>query len=255
MKLIHKYQSPNYDKRKNSDIKLIIIHYTALQNYSKALNYLCKKKNKVSSHYLISQDGSIYSLVNEKYRAWHAGISYWKGNLDINSLSIGIELDFSYKYTNNKYSRSMILSLQKLLKELINRYKIDIKNVLGHSDIAPFRKKDPGYLFPWNKLFKLKLSFEPSKKYKRYIPMLDKWFETKNYNTDKKIVIFILSIIGYDTSKVLKNKTQLQILVKNYQIKYLKKISGKIDNATIKHMKLHYLNLLLTKNLNNLESI
>ena len=94
MKLIHNFKSPNFNERKSNNIKVIVIHYTALDSISNSLKHLCSKKNKVSSHYLISQSGKIYSLVSEKKRAWHAGKSYWKGVTDINSISIGIELDY-----------------------------------------------------------------------------------------------------------------------------------------------------------------
>ena len=87
MKYINKYKSPNYNSRNNSKIQLIIIHYTALKDTSEALSYLCKKEKKVSSHYLISQNGTIYSLVEDKFRAWHAGQSYWQEMTDINSFS------------------------------------------------------------------------------------------------------------------------------------------------------------------------
>ena len=115
MKLIHKFKSPNFDKRKNSKILFIIILYTALKNYREAISYLSDPKNKVSSHYLISQTGAIFNLVSEKNRAWHAGISYWDGITDLNSTSIGIELDFSNYKKNKNYSKKMINSLVKLL--------------------------------------------------------------------------------------------------------------------------------------------
>ncbi len=91
MKYITKYKSPNYNSRNKSKIQHIIIHYTALGNAKEALSYLCTKEKKVSAHYLISQDGVIYNLVNERFRAWHAGESYWQNIVDINSSSIGIE--------------------------------------------------------------------------------------------------------------------------------------------------------------------
>ena len=85
MKLIHKFKSPNYDERKSNKIDIIVIHYTALKTVSQSIKHLCSKKNMVSSHYIISKRGDIYSLVSEKKRAWHAGQSYWDGNTDINS--------------------------------------------------------------------------------------------------------------------------------------------------------------------------
>ena len=118
MKLIHKFKSPNFNKRQSKKIKYLIIHYTALKDCSESLKYLCNRSKKVSSHYLISQQGDIYNLVSEKMRAWHAGISYWKSETDINSASIGIELDYSPNHTNNTYKKKMIKSLISLIKML-----------------------------------------------------------------------------------------------------------------------------------------
>ena len=118
MKYITKYKSPNYNSRNNSKIQLIIIHYTALKNTLDAISYLCNKEKKVSSHYLISQNGTVYNLVKDKFRAWHAGHAFWQEIVDINSASIGIELDFNPKGKNNKYSLKMIYSLKKLILKL-----------------------------------------------------------------------------------------------------------------------------------------
>ena len=103
MKYIHKFKSLNFNKRKSKEIKFIIIHYTALKSISESIKYLCEKNNKVSSHYIISKKGEIYNLVSEKKRAWHAGASYWNGLKDINSSSIGIELDYLPDEINTEY--------------------------------------------------------------------------------------------------------------------------------------------------------
>ena len=124
MKYITKYKSPNYNSRKNSKIQLIIIHYTALKNTLDAVSYLCKKEKKVSSHYLISQNGSVYNLVEDKFRAWHAGQSFWQDITDINSISIGIELDYNPDGKNNKFSVKMMDSLKILMFKLLKKYKI-----------------------------------------------------------------------------------------------------------------------------------
>ena len=148
MTYITKYNSPNYNSRNNSKIQLNIIHYTALKNTLEAISYLCKKEKKVSSHYLISQNGTVYNLVEDKYRAWHAGEAFWHEITDINSISIGIELDYNPNGKNNKFSSQMIYSLKKLIRKLQKNYKINKNSILAHSDIAPFRKKDPGKYFP-----------------------------------------------------------------------------------------------------------
>ncbi len=196
MKLIHKFKSPNFDSRKLSSIRFIIIHYTAISNYIKALNHLSDKKKKVSSHYLINQSGQIYSLVDENHRAWHAGVAYWDSNIDINSLSIGIELDYSNKKPNNKFSKKMMISLKFLIKIIMKKYKIKNYNVLGHSDISPFRKKDPGVNFPWHSLSSSNLSFKPFNKIPINVILIEKWFKIRGFKTKKKYSNFYTYIFG-----------------------------------------------------------
>ena len=153
--------SPNFNpiKRPKKKIKFIIIHYTGMSNELSALNRLCDIKSKVSAHYFIKKNGSVLNLVPPLYEAWHAGKSSWKGFKSLNKYSLGIEIQNSghdNKYEN--FSQKQITSTKKLLKYLIKIYKINSKNVLGHSDIAPDRKKDPGEKFPWKELAKSKLS-------------------------------------------------------------------------------------------------
>ena len=250
MKLIHKFKSPNYNKRKSDRINLIIIHYTALKSISESIKYLCSKNNKVSSHYLISKSGKIYNLISEKRRAWHAGESFWQGCTDINSKSIGIELDYTQSNKNNKFSNKQIKSLIGLLKQLIKQYNIKPENVLGHSDIAPYRKIDPGKYFPWYLIQENKLSFEIKLiKDKKIIKnLIHKWFIKNKFNSKKKIILFMLSYIGYDISLSINNNLYFNQLIliysnrfrlyKNYY--YNKK---KIFNV----IELHFINVLLTK--------
>tara|TARA_B100001287_G_C22519592_1_gene452122 strand:+ start:26 stop:775 length:750 start_codon:yes stop_codon:yes gene_type:complete len=248
MKFINKFKSLNYNSRKFQNIKYIIIHYTALKNYNEAISYLCDKDKKVSSHYLISQEGKVYILVPEKKRAWHAGISYWENDTDINSLSIGIELDYSHTYSNNKYTKKMIRSLCILLKTLIKKYNISSKNILGHSDISPFRKNDPGPNFPWKKLIKFNIIFDPFKESPIKIIIVKKWFSKNKFKSKHKISLFIFSFIGFDTRSSLLKRSISKRLIKVYQERYIKtNISGKIDEITYNHLIKHFVNLVLTK--------
>ena len=153
--------SPNFNaiKRSERNIKFIIIHYTGMRKELSAINRLCNFKSKVSAHYFIKKNGLILNLVPPLYEAWHAGKSSWKNLKSLNKYSIGIEIQNSGH--NNKYenfSQKQIISIKKLLKCLVKKYNINLKNVLGHSDISPDRKKDPGEKFPWEKLAKSKLS-------------------------------------------------------------------------------------------------
>ena len=248
MKYITKYKSPNYNSRKNSKIKLIIIHYTALRSSSEAISYLCKKEKKVSSHYLISQDGIVYSMVDNKFRAWHAGEAFWQDTTDINSISIGIELDYNPYGKNNKFTFKMISSLKKLLVKIQKKYNINKNNILAHSDIAPFRKKDPGQHFPWQSLSSSNLIMSLKNLKKNEIKIMEIWFKNNNFKSKKHRIILALSLIGYDTREVFKNDKLYNKLIRAYRIRYLNHkdiIKNKsIYNTLIKHL----FNFLLTKN-------
>ncbi len=248
MKYITKYKSPNYNLRNNSKIQLIIIHYTALKDTLDAISYLCNKEKKVSSHYLISQNGTIYNLVKDKFRAWHAGQAFWQEIIDINSVSIGIELDYNPRGKNNKFSLKMIYSLKKLIFKLQKNYKINKNNVLAHSDIAPFRKKDPGKHFPWQSLSSSRLVMSFKKLKKNEVKIMEKWFNNNNLISKKQKIILALSLIGYDTREVHKNVKLYNKLIRAYKIRYLNREditnSKSIYNTLIKHL----FNFLLTKN-------
>ena len=151
MKKIFNY-SPNFysKKRKSDQIKFLIFHYTGMKKERDAINRLTKIQSEVSSHYLIKKNGVIVVIVPDLYVAWHAGKSSWKSFKSLNKNSIGIEIS-NPGHENNylNFSKKQIKSILYLSKLLIKKYKIQPSNVLGHSDIAPFRKKDPGEKFPW----------------------------------------------------------------------------------------------------------
>ena len=164
--------SPNFSlkKRNSKQIKFIILHYTGMKSELGAIKRLTNKKSEVSSHYLIKNNGSILVLVPDLYEAWHAGKSSWKNYKSLNLNSIGIEItnpghELGYK----EFSKKQISSLLKLSKFLTKKYKISFKNILGHSDIAPERKKDPGEKFPWKHLSKNKIGLWHTLKKKELI--------------------------------------------------------------------------------------
>ena len=161
MKIISK-PSPNFELKAKRRIKYIIIHYTNLPSTQASLKHLLNKRNKVSAHYLLDKKGKIYSLVNEKDIAWHAGISSWKVDKLLNKNSIGIELQNTGTAGNyEKFPNRQISQLEKLILELQNKYNISNANILGHSDISPDRKIDPGPKFPWQQLFKNGIGLMP----------------------------------------------------------------------------------------------
>ena len=248
MKYITKYKSPNYNSRNKSKIQLIIIHYTALSNSKEAISYLCTKENKVSAHYLISQDGDIYYLVNERFRAWHAGQSYWQDIVDVNSFSIGIELDYNPNGNNNKFSSKMISSLKKLILKIKNKYKVDKKNILAHSDIAPFRKKDPGKYFPWKLLRNEKILSNFQNITKKDREIIEGWFNKYNIKSKKRIIIFALSLIGYDTRQVYKSSKQYNRLITAYKSRYQSELTYVNQEIVYNNILKHLFKNLLTKN-------
>ena len=150
-------KSPNFDERpKGTKINSIIIHYTGMKTFEEAYKKLCDKSSKVSSHYLIGRDGRIINLVDEKYRAWHAGVSRWKGIDNLNNNSIGIELENpGHEFGYISFSKKQMDALILLCKEIKKRYDIKAEWVLGHSDISPGRKLDPGEKFDWKTIRKI----------------------------------------------------------------------------------------------------
>jgi N-acetylmuramoyl-L-alanine amidase len=138
--------SPNFGERRPN---YVIIHHTTNDNAEQALATLTSRLREVSAHYLIARDGRIIYLVDEQKRAWHAGDSYWGGNRDLNSSSIGIELDNNGE---EPFADAQIAALIALLRDLTARWSIPTANVLGHGDVAPGRKVDPSALFPWRRL-------------------------------------------------------------------------------------------------------
>ena len=223
--------SPNFNKKKRSknSIKIIVIHYTGMQSERESLARLCNSRSKVSSHYLINKNGKIYRLVKDNYIAWHAGKSCWKKYKNLNKNSIGIELvnkGHRFGYTN--FTKKQLLSLIRTCKNLIKKYKIKKRNIVGHSDIAPLRKIDPGEKFPWKLLANNKIGI---------------WHQSKSYNLKKyrnikilkkkdKIKFFKnLSKIGYCFS--MKKRFFLFKIIKAFQRHYRPElINGHIDKES-----------------------
>ena len=225
--------SPNFDqkKRKIKQIRFIIFHYTGMKNEKDAIKRLTDSKSKVSSHYFIKNNGSIITLVPELYVSWHAGISSWKNYKSINKYSIGIEISnpgHGNKY--KKFSKKQIRSILKLSKFLIKKYKIKDKFILGHSDIAPFRKKDPGEKFPWRYLSKNKVGLWHGLNEKK----LFKIREIKVDKNDENKFLKNLYKIGYFRllpKDIHKNK---KLLTKAFQRRFRQElINGIIDKECL----------------------
>lgn len=149
--LVHRERlSPNFNERA-LPISMAVIHYTEMKPVETALERMCDPAAKVSAHYCITEEGEVIRLVPEDKRAWHAGLSYWRGHKDVNSASIGIEMDHpGHALGYRGFADAQIEALVPLLNRIVKTYDIPRANVVGHSDIAPARKVDPGELFPWD---------------------------------------------------------------------------------------------------------
>ena len=227
--------SPNFNPKKRTfkQIKFIIFHYTGMKKESDALNRLTDIQSEVSSHYLIKNNGEIIKMVPDLYIAWHAGKSSWKNYKSLNQNSIGIEItNPGHEYGYKNFTKKQITALLKLSKFLIKKYKVDPKNILGHSDIAILRKKDPGEKFPWEYLSKNKIGIWHT---------LNKQDLTSNRQLkiskiEENIFFNNLFKIGY-SKEYPKDKDKnkyLRELTKNFQRRFRQElVNGKIDQECL----------------------
>ena len=150
--------SPNFDERR-LPVSMLVLHYTGMPDAQSAIRWLANPESKVSAHYVVTEDGQIVRMVDESKRAWHAGQSRWRGIGDVNSASIGIEIvNPGHEWGYRDFAEEQIDALIPLVHQIMRRHGITRGNVVGHSDIAPARKQDPGELFPWNRLARLRLA-------------------------------------------------------------------------------------------------
>ena len=153
MKIVER-PSPNFNERVGEGVPdILVMHYTGMQTCAAAVERLTSAEARVSSHYTIDEDGTIYAHVPEHLRAWHAGVSSWRGATDINSRSVGIEIvNPGHEFGYRAFPEAQIEAVIALSQGIVKRHRIQPRNVIGHSDIAPDRKTDPGELFPWKRL-------------------------------------------------------------------------------------------------------
>jgi N-acetylmuramoyl-L-alanine amidase len=229
--------SPNFNskKRKKNQIKFIIFHYTGMKSEKAAIKKLTSFKSQVSCNYFIKKNGEIIVMVPDLYIAWHAGKSFWKKYQSLNKNSIGIEIaNPGHRHGYKRFSNSQIKSLIKLSKSLIKKYKINSKNILGHSDIAPERKKDPGEKFPWEYLAKKNIGLWHNLNKK----LLLKNRKIKMSSLQQKLFIKNLIKIGYLIKKFKKlepdKEKNLKLITKAFQRRYRQDlINGIIDKECL----------------------
>ena len=225
------YLSPNYSKKKRltKDIKFVVIHYTGMQSEIESINRLLNKNSKVSCHYLINRKGQVFNMVPDKLVAWHAGKSKWKKFKNLNNISLGIELvNRGHNFGYQNYTNSQITTLISLCKRLKKKYKIKNSNFLGHSDIAPNRKIDPGEKFPWKKLSNLNLGIWYKKHNLKISPKDKKKLNSMFFNNLHKI--------GYRYFHLNKrHKNNDRLIIRAFQQRfYPTNVSGNIDKKTFK---------------------
>jgi len=229
-KILKRY-SPNFSlpKRVGSTLRFIIIHYTGMKKESEAIERLTNAKSKVSSHYFIKSNGEIINLIPDLYTAWHAGKSKWQKFNYLNKNSIGIEINnpgHDHGYSN--FKKKQINSLIKLTKYLIQKYKIKKFNILGHSDVAPDRKKDPGEKFPWRYLSKRKIGFWHKITYQVLKKSRNQKIDIKSQN----IFFKNLNKIGYviNSNINFSKKKNKGLITQAFQRRFRQElINGKID--------------------------
>tara|TARA_B100001250_G_C19784224_1_gene783339 strand:+ start:1257 stop:1979 length:723 start_codon:yes stop_codon:yes gene_type:complete len=220
-------KSPNFSKKPRNikKIKFIIIHYTGMQSARVSLERLTSPKHKVSSHYLIDRAGMVFKLVDDLKIAWHAGKSKWKEFKNLNNNSIGIELvNKGHRFGYQKFTKKQILSLIGLCKKLKSKYRIKNHSILGHSDIAPLRKTDPGEKFPWPQLTKRQIE--------KQLLLTKENFLSKSLNNNQTRNYFFKNLykIGYRYFNKNKSLKTDKLIIKSFQRRYRQqKISGKID--------------------------
>ena len=227
--------SPNFNpkKRTSKQIKFIIFHYTGMKSESDALKRLTDIQSEVSCHYLIKNNGEIVKIVPDLYIAWHAGESSWKNYKSLNQNSIGIEItNPGHEYGYKNFTQKQITTLVKLSKFLIKKYKINPKNILGHSDIAVLRKKDPGEKFPWEYLAKNKIGIWHTLNKQDLL----KNRKLKISKVEENIFFRNLFKIGYSKTfpKNIGRNKYLRELIKSFQRRFRQElVDGKIDQESL----------------------
>ncbi len=234
VKFINK-PSPNHQPRGKHKIKFIILHYTGMDSLKDALKIFLNKKSNLSCHWLVSKKGIIYKIVDEGNIAWHAGVSFWKGETNINNNSIGIELEnrgHGRKYDN--FTSEQMDSLRKLIKNIKSKYKIKNQYILGHSDIAPNRKADPGEYFNWQGLAKKKLAFWPEYQKVKNNKVI---FQIGQKGNEIAVIKKKLSDIGYKCDKSKKFDLELKTVIEAFQRRFIpESINGIIDLNVIRRI-------------------
>ncbi len=220
-------------ERKRNQIRFLVLHYTGMKKENEAIKRLIGIQSQVSTHYFVKNNGEIIRMVPDLYKAWHAGISQWGKYSNLNKYSIGIEISNpGHMFGYSAFPKKQIRNLIKLLKQIIKNYKIKPNCILGHSDIAPDRKKDPGEKFPWKVLNKNNIGIWHNININKLKSLRKKKIPAK----ESQIFIKKLKKLGYPfKSIIVKDKKKYEkLLVKAFQRRFRPEvISGKIDQECL----------------------
>ncbi len=216
-----KFASPNFNQRA-LPVSMLVLHYTGMKTAGDALNRLCDPKAKVSAHYVVDESGKVFQLVAEEKRAWHAGLSYWRGITDVNSASIGVEIvNGGHDFALPPFPAAQISSVKALCKDIISRHSILPVNIVGHNEIALSRKLDPGEKFPWQALAEAGIGLWPERTSLRR----KTWTKTEAKQ--------LLSAIGYEVNSVPFSGKDQHCLISEFQRRYRpQQIDGVLDEQT-----------------------
>ena len=226
--MIRPKPSPNHDQRPFPIIDTLVLHYTGMKTAGEAILRLCDPAAKVSAHYVIEEDGTIYQLVPEERRAWHAGVSYWRGRRQLNDASIGIEIvNPGHEWGYKSYPAQQMASVTDLCRQILSRHPVPARNVVGHSDIAPDRKQDPGEKFDWHTLAENGIGIWPA------VPDLG----TSSVPHDAEILSPVrqaLADIGYDVAPEGPIDPNLSNVLRAFQRHWRQEaVNGQPDRGTV----------------------
>jgi N-acetylmuramoyl-L-alanine amidase len=210
--------SPNYEQRPNNTaVDMLVVHYTGMVSAAEALARLCDADAKVSAHYLIDEDGATHNLVAERHRAWHAGVAFWRGETNVNDRSIGIELvNPGHEFGYRQFPDVQMAAFRELATDILKRHPVPPRNVVGHSDVSPTRKTDPGEFFDWRAMAEVGIGLWPQ--------------ESDHLEQDPAQLGSMLADIGYDISDFV-------AAVRAFQRHYRQhRVNGRIDPETARMM-------------------
>jgi N-acetylmuramoyl-L-alanine amidase len=227
------HPSPNIGARMNGlKPTILVMHYTGMQSAARAIDWLARPESRVSCHYVVDEDGRITQMVAERARAWHAGVSYWQGETDINSASIGIEIQNpGHEDGYIDFARAQMRGVRDLARDIMARNHIAPERVLAHSDIAPARKIDPGEKFDWRWLAKSGIGhWVPPEPFEAN----DKGIDIGPHTAESMAMQSLLAQYGYDTSACRSIDKMLQTNVRAFQRHFRPaRVDGRIDHSTL----------------------